>query len=99
MLTITGKTTLHIKEMVAKGEKFQSIQICLAKNTTENEAEYAYVPVILSNNVKKEIDLEKKLKFTDKVKIEVEVVKGWLTFSKGKDKNPDTIKVFINEIK
>lgn len=98
MLTITGKTTLHIKEIVAKGEKFQSIQICLAKNNAENEAEYAYVPVVLSNNVKKEINLE-KLKIADKVKIEVEVVKGWLTFSKGKDKNPDTIKVFINEIK
>lgn len=98
MLTITGRTTLHIKEQeTKKGEKYQSIQICLAKNNESDETEYAYVPVVLSNKVKTQIALD-KLKITDKIKIEVNVIKSWLTFSKGKDNKPDTIKVFINEV-
>lgn len=99
MLTITGRTTLHIKEQVTKkGEKYQSIQICLAKNNESDETEYTYIPVILSNKAKTQIALD-KFKIADKIKIEIEVIKGWLTFSKGKDDKPDVIKVFINEIK
>lgn len=99
MLTITGKTTLHIKEQITKkGEKYQSIQICLAKDNESGETEYTYIPVILSNKVKTQIALD-KLKIADKIKIEIEVVKGWLTFSKGKDDKPDAIKLFINEVK
>jgi hypothetical protein len=99
MLTITGKTTLHIKEQEnKKGEKYQSIQICLAKDNEQGKTEYAYVPVILSNKAKAQIALD-KLKIADKIKIEVDVIKGWLTFSKSKDDKADTIKIFINEIK